>query len=289
MPLHSATRTPSKAADIKYYDDWPISEPLLDSDGTPAPLSQALSAHARPSTDTLAERTYARLRYALTIGRLAPGERTTLSALAQQLGTSMTPVRDALSRLAVADVLYQSRQSGVVVPVLSRAELDELLQIRLAVECFAFASAAPQHRVADWRGFKVLQADLCRVAECADPARFAAAVWSLRVVILGLARPSVLAMLIDRIWCRLGPTFTQMAADAEKRQQIACHLGKIVAAVGNRDFEAARRAVIDEIAAGTTPRSSAVVDEWLAPLLAPIAAMACRKAAGDSKSGADHV
>jgi DNA-binding GntR family transcriptional regulator len=288
MPPHGATRVLPEETDTK-YPDWSISEPLLESDGAPAPLSPASSAPGSVSIDTLVERAYARLRYALIIGQLAPGERTTLGALARQLGTSITPVRDAMSRLAAADALYQNRQSGVVVPALSRAELDELLRLRLALEGLAFTDAAPHHRVADWRGFKVLQADLCRVADRADPVRFAAGVWSLRVVILGLARSTVLAMLVDRIWCRLGPTFTQMAADAEKRRQVACHLGKIVTAIGNRDLEEARRAVLDEIVAGTAPRSSTVVDELLAPPLAPIATTACRKPAGDCNSGADHV
>ncbi len=95
MPLHSATRVLPKETDKKYLD-WLISGPLLESDGGPAPLSRASSAPGSVSIDTLVERTYARLRYALIIGQLAPGERTTHRALARQLGTSITPVRDAM-------------------------------------------------------------------------------------------------------------------------------------------------------------------------------------------------
>jgi GntR family colanic acid and biofilm gene transcriptional regulator len=271
------------------HEDWPIVGPLLDSVGVDAPLSQAFSAGTPAAVDTLAERTYARLRYALIVGQFAPGESITLGALARQLGTSVTPVRDALSRLAAADALHQNRQSGVVVPLLSGADLDELWRLRLAIEGFAFANAAPHHRVSDWRVFKVLHADLCRAAEREDAARFAAAVWSLRAAFLGLLRSSVLAMLVDRIWCRLGPTFTYMAVDIARRRRISCHLGVIVAAIGGRDLDQARRALVDEIAIGTAPLCSAIADELPAPSLVPISTIAGRKDLSRRESGADHV
>jgi DNA-binding GntR family transcriptional regulator len=288
MRLHDEMKALSPKPD-RDYADWPIFEPLLDSNGGHAPSGQTFSARPFAAIDTLAERTYARLRYALIVGQIAPGECITLGALARQLGTSVTPVRDALSRLAAADALHQHRQLGVVVPLLSRAELDELWQLRLATEGFAFANAAPHHRLSDWRAFKVLYADLCRAAERDDPARFAAAVWSVRVAILGLDRSSVLAMLVGRIWCRLGPTFTHMAADIERRRHISGHLGTIVAAIGNRDLDQARRSLVDEIAVGTAPLSIAVADELPAPPLVPISAIANRKASSHYESGADLV
>jgi len=172
---------------------------------------------------------------------------------------------------------------------LSCAELDELLQLRLAVEGFAFANAAPHHRMSDWRGFKVLHADLSRVAERDDPVRFAAAVWSVRVAILGLARSSLLAMLVDRIWCRLGPTFTYMAADIERRRSISCHLGTIVTAIGRRDLERAREAVVDEIRRRDGAPLQRGCRRTTCATAVPISTTACRKAPSHSDSGADHV
>ena len=262
---------------------WPISGPCADLTG-----AQAIAAQAAPA-ESLAERAYARLRYALIVGQVIPGQRITLGALAHQLGTSMTPVRDALSRLAAADALRHSREIGIIVPVLNRAELDELLRLRLAIEGTAFTNAAMLHRKADWRCFKLLHADLSRVVESDDPVRFAAAAWALRVAILGLTRSSMLSMFADRIWCRLGPTFTQRAANSDVRRQLAFLLGEIVSAIGQRDPEHAHAAVAAEIKAGMNWQPCSTDREMPAPPLVPGPAVPDRKPRNYVQSGADHV
>jgi DNA-binding GntR family transcriptional regulator len=263
---------------------WLISGPCPDLNGT-----QAVAALVAPA-ESLVERAYARLRYALIVGQVTPGQRITLGALAHQLGTSMTPVRDALSRLAAADALQHSREVGVIVPVLNSTELDELRRLRLAIEGTAFTNAAMLHRKADWRGFRLLHIDVCRAVQSDDPVRFAAAVWALRIAILGLARSSVLAMFVDRIWCRLGPTFTQRAADREIRHQVAFLLGDVVNAIGLRDPDQAYRAVVAEIEAGTTFQVGPDCHELPAPPLVPCPVTAAgRKAQDRSQSGVNHV
>jgi DNA-binding GntR family transcriptional regulator len=259
---------------------WLISGPCPDSS-----CAQAVAAQAVPA-ESLVERAYERLRYALIVGQVLPGQRITLGALADQLGTSMTPIRDALSRLAAADALRHSREVGVIVPVLGRAELDELLRLRLAIEGTAFTNAAMLQRKADWRGFKLLHEDLCRVAEGDDPVRFAAAVWALRVAVLGLTRSSILSMFVDRIWCRLGPTFTQ-AANSDIKRQLAFLFGEIVSAVGQPDPGQAHAAVIAEIKAGMPPCSAD--RELPGPPLVPGPAGPDSKPQDYVQSGTDHV
>ncbi len=285
MRLQGAMKALPADAEIK-REDWPIFNLSPASEGAHALPHRASSARISTESESLAARTYARLRHGLIVGQIAPGECITVGALAHQLGTSVTPVRDALSLLAATDALRRSRRSGVVAPVLSCSDLDELLQLRLAIEGFAFANVAPHYRASDWRGFKLLHADLGRVAELDESTRFAAAVWPLRRAILGVARSSVLTMLLERIWCRLGPTFTHRAADIEQRRRISYLLGTVVTAIGLRDLEQARTALVDEIVAGTVPCCGA--DEPSAPPLVPSATSARRKAPSHCESGAGH-
>jgi DNA-binding GntR family transcriptional regulator len=279
--------TLTREADKK-VEDGPILGPVMDRDAMQWSSAEGLWAGHSVAIATLAERAYARLRYALIVGQVFPGECLPLRRLATQLGTSVTPVRDALSRLAPADALLHNRQAGVVVPVLSKGDLDELVQLRLAVEVFAFENSASWQRAAEWRGLKVLHKDVCRLAESGEPARFAAAVWSIRAAILGLSRTSVLATLVERIWCRLGPTFTYMAVERERRRRLSEQLETIVAATGRRDLGQARQAVIDEIKSSMIPLLDAAVDVGSAPPLVP-AWSECEKEKRRLQTGADHV
>ena len=63
---------------------------------------------------------YGALRATLMAGRLAPGERILLRDVAEQLGISLTPVRDAVNRLVAERVLERGgvgQGGGATVPV----------------------------------------------------------------------------------------------------------------------------------------------------------------------------
>jgi DNA-binding GntR family transcriptional regulator len=49
--------------------------------------------------ENLSSRVYSEIRNALMNGQYEPGERLRISALAEQLGVSITPVREAIFRL----------------------------------------------------------------------------------------------------------------------------------------------------------------------------------------------
>jgi len=265
----------------KSREGWPMFALSLASEG-----AYARRLRAGSESETLVQRAHAKLRHGLIVGQIAPGDCITVGALARQLGTSVTPVRNALSQLAAADALRHGRQSGLVVPILSGSELDELLQLRLAIEGFAFANAASHYCASDRRVFEVLHADLGRLAELDGSARFAAALWPLRCALLGVARSSVLTMLVQRLWCRLGPTFTHMLAAVEQRRHIACLLGTIVTAIGRHDLEQARTALVDEIRAGMA--LSCAADQPSDPPFFPSAMTEHNRGRGLFESGADH-
>ncbi|MGJ5180229.1 GntR family transcriptional regulator [Bradyrhizobium oligotrophicum] len=251
-------------------------------------MRRAILRSRRTPAPSLAEGTFSRLRHMLIVGEVRPGQQMTLGGLARQLGTSPTPVRDALSRLAAADAVQQSRELGVIVAILGDGELEELHRLRVAVEGLAFANAAEVHRKADWRSFKLLHTDVCRAAEAGQAVQFAKAVWALRMALLGLSEPSVLSTFVDRIWCRFGPTFTHKCADHGTRREVTMLLGEIVATIGRRDRSGAERAVIAEIDCREMYRTSGANRDLPAPPLVPSAGPGSA-AASRFQSGADHV
>lgn len=82
------------------------------------------------------------LRAAILDGRLAPGEPLREVQLAEKLGTSRTPVREALILLEREGLVEGAANRGSTVKRYDRAELEELYNIRAALEGHAAREAA---------------------------------------------------------------------------------------------------------------------------------------------------
>lgn len=88
------------------------------------------------------EAAYAHLRGAILMGALLPGARISEPGLAQELGVSRTPVREALQRLAQEGLVELLPGKGARVRVLSTEEVREVYDVRALLEGEAAALAA---------------------------------------------------------------------------------------------------------------------------------------------------
>ncbi|GIW29205.1 MAG: GntR family transcriptional regulator [Meiothermus sp.] len=88
------------------------------------------------------EAAYAHLRGAILMGALLPGARISEPGLAQELGVSRTPVREALQRLAQEGLVELLPGKGARVRVLSAEEVREVYDVRALLEGEAAALAA---------------------------------------------------------------------------------------------------------------------------------------------------
>lgn len=92
---------------------------------------------------TLWQRVYDHLRTEILEGRLEPGAELIEVALAEQLGVSRGPLREAIGRLAAEGLVTVSPRRGAVVRSLSKEEFLELYQVREALERMAVQLAVP--------------------------------------------------------------------------------------------------------------------------------------------------
>lgn len=84
---------------------------------------------------------YQSLRRDLIEGRFEPGQKLAIDALKQRYGVGLSPLREALNRLAATGLLHQSHQRGFRVPELSRENLDDVSNLRRELESRALAQA----------------------------------------------------------------------------------------------------------------------------------------------------
>jgi GntR family transcriptional regulator of vanillate catabolism len=103
-----------------------------------------------------------RLREMILNGRLAPGQRVAEAPLADMLGVSRTPVRQALPLLAQEGLLVMNETRGYVVRAFTPAEISDAIDVRGALEALA------GRRIAERGVSKALSRDLRRCLEDGD-------------------------------------------------------------------------------------------------------------------------
>ncbi len=85
------------------------------------------------------------LRAELQAGRPGPGERLVVSHIAEKLGVSKVPVREAVTQLIGEGLLELKPNVGPVVPLFTPHEVVETALMRVAIDSAAMDSAVPLH------------------------------------------------------------------------------------------------------------------------------------------------
>jgi DNA-binding GntR family transcriptional regulator len=111
------------------------------------------SASARPTLGTpieevphLREQVYERLRRAIINGEMGPGERLTVSTIAQRLGVSTMPVREAIRLLEDEGLVETSARRWTRVATVSIEEAEEFYPLIGVLEEFAVVTGKPATR-----------------------------------------------------------------------------------------------------------------------------------------------
>jgi DNA-binding GntR family transcriptional regulator len=94
-----------------------------------------------PSTDTVGETVYRRIRSDIVFGRLAPGQKLKLEQLREAYGSSVSTLRELLNRLASEGLVEAEGQKGFAVARVSATNLIEIAAMRLLLEGHALAQS----------------------------------------------------------------------------------------------------------------------------------------------------
>ena len=113
----------------------------------------------------LAEEAVVQLRQAIVEGRLQPGEHLAENGLAQQLGISRSPVREALRLLEREGLVVGLPNRGTFVRKFSAHDVEEIFALRVAIESLAAEWAIERLNEADFQELeKLLEVQRAAVA-----------------------------------------------------------------------------------------------------------------------------
>lgn len=99
-----------------------------------------MAEDGRPAS--AADSAYETLRADILSGALPAEERLTELGLAERLGLSRTPVREAVNRLLIEGFLTRSPSDGLRVTALQADEVEQIFRIRLMLESYGARRAA---------------------------------------------------------------------------------------------------------------------------------------------------
>lgn len=202
---------------------------------------------------TVQERVYQSLRLALLKGQFLPGEQVSIRRLANALGTSPMPVREAVKRLVAEKALEQSSGRLLrVAPYVSDVH-EEYIRIRMQVEGFAAEKACTSKDPQLIDKLKHLNG---KMRAALDSGKLDAALEANQAFHFEIYKAASYPQLLDiisNLWLRTGPILAILRNDKDVFQKIF-NIGhkvhnEVIDAIARRDRASARRAIALDIRA----------------------------------------
>jgi DNA-binding GntR family transcriptional regulator len=216
-----------------------------------SPLAAIMSAPPLERA-TLGGQVYAHIRQLLVSGRLAPGDRLSLRQVADVMGVSMMPVREAVSRLVADQAIEVTPNRAFRVPVMRRRQFGELALIRAEIEGFAAERAAFERSAVQLKAIMAAEGRFQDLARSPKP-DLAAAVEANQAFHFAVYEASGLADLVEVIgglWLKVGPVINLDLRENPERLATGSAAGLHQAcakAVARGDGAAARSAIAADI------------------------------------------
>ncbi|WP_300525158.1 GntR family transcriptional regulator [Aminiphilus sp.] len=188
----------------------------------------------------------------------APGDRIIESELAEALGLSRTPVRNALRKLIAEGLLENRDNRGCFIPKLTPMDMREVFEARISLEGQAAGAAAGRIIPEDVAFLRVLLEREKELYRCGDISGYAAANKDLHLSIASLAKNAYLEKFIRQTYWRselyvfffdrfyIPPGGEAPLRDPEKSVSCREH-DCIVEAIASKEKEAAATAMSDHL------------------------------------------
>ncbi len=200
---------------------------------------------ARIDQSKLRENAYFALRDAFTRGEFAPGDMVSLRVLADQLGTSMTPVREAVRRLVAEGALVDTPSRTLMVPPFDARRMEDLKAARLALEALVLDQAMARMTGAC---LDEMEAILAAGPEMAVTTPDLQQNYDFHFTLYRQSGSEVLLPLVEALWLQYGAYLNLIIhhRDATRIDQHKHH-HEIIAALRRGDRPAAHRALAADV------------------------------------------
>ena len=175
------------------------------------------------------------LRAMIVRGELKAAEQIKQDALAEQLGTSRVPLREALKILEGEGLVSYHPHRGYFVAELSAADLVEVYRIRQLLEDEAVATAIPRLTDADIEALQRAMSEVEKAGESGDIAEVTACNRRFHFLLIEKADLPRLTRLIRQLWDSTDAYRAVYFAEPDNLHQVQAEHRQILDAIRERD------------------------------------------------------
>lgn len=188
----------------------------------------------------LREIVFSHLRESIMVGKLKPGERLMEVQLAENLGVSRTPVREAIRKLELEGLVVMVPRKGAYVSEVSISDIKDVLEIRVSLEGLAASLASERIKESEIDSLQNKFNELKKAIESGDIQDIIDKDTELHDIIFNATRNKRLISLVDSLREQVQRfRVTYMHSNNESANLIEEHK-KILDAIKNRNKNKAK-------------------------------------------------
>jgi DNA-binding GntR family transcriptional regulator len=205
------------------------------------------------------EETYRTLYYAIITGSLEPGKVLTIRGLAEQLGCSPMPVREAVRRLVALGALEMQSTRRISVAPMTKERFEEIWSARVLLEPEIAARAIPHSSKLLIKELERIDNELSKVMDNGNPDAYCLKNWEFHFTLYRASGCPILLRLIESVWLQFGP-FQRMVTGRLGTSYLVDQHQAAVKALKDKDEPALREAIRLDIHDGMERIGSDVPD-----------------------------
>ena len=187
------------------------------------------------------------LRQAILKGELEPGERLMEIQLAERLGVSRTPIREAIRKLELEGLVLMIPRKGAEVAKISARSLRDVLEVRRALEELAIELACQRMSEEEVGNLQKAQEDFKKAIAEGDAMKIAETDEHFHDVIYEGTQNAKLIQMLNNLREQMYRYRLEYIKDSDMRQILVVEHEQILKAVKNRRVEEAKTAIREHI------------------------------------------
>lgn len=218
---------------------------------TAQPITESGVFGGQINRESLSQQAYEAIRNSLKRSKLKPGQKLVVRQVADELGISVTPVRESLLRLVSEHALAMDERGTVVVPELTLERCTEIRDLRMMLEGEAAARAALTATDDDIAELTAIHDAYLATENEEDFDEALVQNENFHFALCRLGNAPVLFGIVENLWIQFGPVLSFLYDEGTRPFHGSTHAHLIlINALKARDAEAARKAIARDILIG---------------------------------------